>query len=118
MDKGQQHPGRVAWEVQAGGRSKEWGRVDGLFIIEDKKDAEIKELRAHIGHYRKQSGGAEQGGQGLPLRRTIGLEEVWGIVVEDEIESRKKLDVQRKKLQKESLKNSRVCQKGSGQRQE
>ena len=30
----QQHPGRVAWEVQAGGRSKEWRRVNGLFDVE------------------------------------------------------------------------------------
>ena len=68
---------------------------------EDKKDAEIKGLRAQIEHYRKQIGGEEQGRQGFPPRRESGLEEVWGLEVEDEIESRKKLDEQRKKLQKE-----------------
>ena len=49
----------------------------------------------------KQIGGEEQGRQGLPPRRESGLEEVWGLEAEDEIESRKKLDAQRKKLQKE-----------------
>ena len=68
---------------------------------EDQKDAEIKELRAQIEQCRKQSGEAEEGGQGLPLRRESGLEEMWRREVEDEIESRKKLDEQRKKLQKE-----------------
>ena len=40
---------------------------------EDKKDAEIKELLAQIELYRKQTGGEEQGGQGLPPRRETGL---------------------------------------------
>ena len=75
----------------------------------DKKDAEIEELRAQIEYYRKQRGGEEQGGQGLPPRRESGVEEVWGIDAEDEIESRKKLDEQRKKVV--ALKNSRVCRK-------
>ena len=42
-----------------------------------------------------------QGGPGLPPRRESGMEEVWGMDVEDEIESRKKLDERRKKLQNE-----------------
>ena len=61
----------------------------------------IKELRAQIEHYRKRSGGEAQGGQGLPPRRESGMEEEVGMDFEDEIESRKKLDEQRKKLQKE-----------------
>ena len=36
---------------------------------EDKRDAEIKELRAQIELLQKNSGGAEQGGQGLPTER-------------------------------------------------
>ena len=44
---------------------------------EDKKDAEIKELRSQIEHCRQQIGGEEQGGQGPPPRRESGLEEVW-----------------------------------------
>ena len=29
----QLHPGRVAWEVQAGGRRKDWRMVYGLFDL-------------------------------------------------------------------------------------
>ena len=41
-------PAGLRGKLQAGGRSKEWGRVNGLFDMsgeEDKKDAEIKGLR-------------------------------------------------------------------------
>ena len=48
----------------------------------------------------KNSGGAEQGGQGFPLGKESGLEEEWCMDVEDEIENRKKLDEERNKLQK------------------
>ena len=60
-----------------------------------------KELRAQVEHYRKQSGGEAQGGQGLSPRRESGMEEECRMDVEVEIESRKKLDEQRKTLQKE-----------------
>ena len=68
---------------------------------EDERDAEIKDLRAQIELLQKNSGGAEQGGQGFPLGRESGLEEKWGMDVEDENENRKKLDEERKKLQKD-----------------
>ena len=72
---------------------------------EDKKaksqEAEMKALHAQIEHRRNQNGGDAQGRQGLPSRRESGMEEEWRMDVEDEIESRKKLDEQRKKLQKD-----------------
>ena len=46
---------------------------------EDKRDAEIKELRAQIELLQKNSGGAEQGGQGLPLGKESGLEKEWRV---------------------------------------
>ena len=73
-----------------------------------------KELRAKAEHCQKQNGEGVQGGQGLPPRRKIGMEEEWGMDFEGEIESRKKLDEQWKKLQKDLRdvqKNSRVCRK-------
>ena len=57
---------------------------------EDKRDAEIKELRAQIELLQKKSGGAEHGGQGLPLVKESGLEEEWSKDVADENENRKK----------------------------
>ena len=56
---------RKYWQAVAA-RTGEWSTFGGE---EDRKaksqEAEIKELRAQIEQYRKQSGGAEQGGQGL-----------------------------------------------------
>ena len=57
---------------------------------EDNRDAEIKELRAQVELLQWKSGGAEHGGQGLPLGKESGLEEEWGMDVEDENENRKK----------------------------
>ena len=72
---------------------------------EDRKskylEAENKELRAKQEHYQKQNGEGAQGGPSLPPRRESGMEEEWGMDVEDEVESRKKLDEQKRKLQKE-----------------
>ena len=108
----QQHPGRVAWEAQqrvVKGQRALRHRVER----KTRKTVRIEELRAQIEHCWKQSGAEEQGGQGRPLRSESGLEEEWSMDVEDEIESRKKLDEQRRKLQKElrDVENSRVCRK-------
>ena len=69
--------------------------VHGLFDVE------------RGGRQKVQTFGGEgaQGGQGLPCRRESGLEEEWrmDMDVEEEIESRKKLDEQKRKLQKELL---------------
>ena len=75
--------------------------------VEDRKstglEAENKELRAKLEYYEKKEGKGTQGGQGLPSRRESGMEEEWRMEVdaEDEIESRKKLDEQKRKLQEE-----------------
>ena len=65
--------------------------------------AENKELRARLEALEKKEGEGVQGGQGLPSRREGGLEELWSVEMdlEDEAESRKKLDEQKRKLQKE-----------------
>ena len=47
-----------------------------------------------------QNGEGAEGGQGLQPRRESGMEEECGMDFEGEIESRKKLDDERKKLQK------------------
>ena len=63
-----------------------------------------KELRARIEVLEKKGGEGAQGGQGFLSRRESGMEEEWGMdmdVEEDEIESRKKLDEQKRKLQEE-----------------
>ena len=51
----------------------------------------------------RQEGEGAQGGQGLQSRRESGMEEEWrtDMDLEDEVESRKKLDEQKRKLQKE-----------------
>ena len=66
-------------------------------------EAENKELRARLEALEKKEGEGVQGGQGLPSRRESGLEEEWCVEMdlEDEAESRKKLDEQKRKLQKE-----------------
>ena len=51
----------------------------------------MKRLWAQIEHYRKQRGREAQGGQGLPPRRESGMEEEWGMDVEDEIEEPKEV---------------------------
>ena len=70
---------------------------------EDRKsksqEAEIKELRVKVEHHEKTEWRRSPGRPSL--RRESGMEEEWGLDVEDEIESRKKLDEQRKKLQKD-----------------
>ena len=72
------------------------------------------ELRARLETLKKGGEGA-QGGQGLPSRRGGGVEEEWGMDmdVEEEVESCKKLDEQKKKLQGElrEIENSRVCRR-------
>ena len=61
-------------------------------------EAENKELRARIEALEK-----EGGVQGLPSRSESGSEEEWSVEMdfEDEVERRKKLDVQRRKPQTE-----------------
>ena len=89
-----QHPSGVAREVQAGGCRKEWIDVKRRGRQKGQKIGEAVE---------KKEGEGVQGGQGLPSRRESDLEEVWGMEMdlEGEVESRKKLDEQRRKLQKE-----------------
>ena len=66
-------------------------------------EAENKELRARIEALEKMEWEGVQGGHGLTSRRESGLDEEWRMEMdlEDEVESRKKLDEQRRKLQKE-----------------
>ena len=62
---------------------------------EDKKlksqDAEIKELRAQVDRLRRQGKEAGQDESVGPVRKESGIEEDWGMDVEEEGESRKKL---------------------------
>ena len=97
-----QHPSGVAREVQAVGCRKEWIDVKRRGRQEDQKFGEALE---------KKEGEGVQGGQGLPSRRESDLEEEWGMEMdfEGEVESRKKLDEQRRRLQ--MLKSSHVCRK-------
>ena len=60
--------------------------------------------RYHVVEAKEKKGGeGAQGGQGFPLRRESGMEEEWRMemYLEDEVESRRKLDEQKRKLQKE-----------------
>ena len=61
------------------------------------------DLRARVEALEKKKGEGAQGRQGLPSRRERGLKEEWreDMDIEDETESRKKLDDQKKKLHKE-----------------
>ena len=104
-------------------RTGEWSTGSSTSIGEEdgkskSQEAEIKELRAKVEHYQKQNGEGAQGGQGIPPSRESGLEEEWTMDFEDEIESRKMLDEQKKKLQKylrDVTKLSCVCvERGSG----
>ena len=93
-----QHPSGVAREVQVGDcRSGEEERKNRSL------EAENKELRARLEALEKKEGEGVQGGQGLPSKEKSGMEEEWGMDmdVEEEIESSKKLDEQRRKLQME-----------------
>ena len=66
-------------------------------------EAENNEFRARLEALEKKGGEGSQGGKGPPQRRESGMEEEWemDVTVEDEIESRKKLDEHKRKLQKE-----------------
>ena len=70
-----QYPGRIAWEVQAGGRSEDLGMVNRLFDVsgeEDRKakklEAENKELRAKLEHFQNQNGAQGEEAR-LPTRK-------------------------------------------------
>ena len=104
----QQHPGGAAREVQAGGCCKVGRVVYSLFDVEVEEDrktrsleAENKELRARIDAMEKKKG--VQGGRSIPSKEGGDSEDVWGefMEVEDEAESRKKLDERKKNVQKE-----------------
>ena len=89
-------------------RSGEWSTGSSTSSGEEERrneslEAENKELRARLEALEKKEGEGDQGGQGFPSRRESGLEEAWGaeMDLEDEAESRKKLDEIKKKLQKE-----------------
>ena len=84
--------------------------VHGLLNLRERKTGgtkawrqQNKELRARLEALEKKEWEGVQGGQGLPSGRESGLEEEWGVELnlQDEVESRKKLDEQRRKLQKE-----------------
>ena len=60
-----------------------------------------QEFRSQVERHRRQRGEAEQDGPSDPVRRESGLEEDCGMEVEDEVERRKKLDEQRKRLQRQ-----------------
>ena len=91
------------WQAIAA-RTGDWSTGSSTSSGEDRKttslEAENKELRARLEALEKKGGEGVQGGQGLPSMGGSGLEEQWGmdVDVEDEIESRKKLDEQKRKL--------------------
>ena len=93
---------RQALAAKSAGRSTVLSASSGE---EDRKtrslEAESKEVRARIDAMEKKEGA--QKGAGIPFKEDGDLEEVWGdcMKVEDEAECRRKLDEQRKKLQKE-----------------
>ena len=66
------------------------------------QEAEIKELRAQVEQLRRQQRGeAGHEGQCDPTRIETCLEEDWNMDVEEEVENKKKLDEQRRTLQKQ-----------------
>ena len=81
----------------------------GFFTSSGEEDRRSKhfgaenEPRARIEALEKKGGEGALGGQGIPSSRERGMEEAWGMDmdVEEEIESRKKLDEQKRKFQKE-----------------
>ena len=91
-------------------RNGEWSKGSSTSSGEEDTRAKIlevenKELRARIEALEKKEGEGVQGGQGLPSRRESALEEERGMEMdlEAEVESLKKLDAQRRKLQNELL---------------
>ena len=66
------------------------------------QDAVIKELRAQVEQLRRQQRVENgQGDQGDSTRRESGLEEDWNMEVDEEVDDKKKLDEQRRTLQKQ-----------------
>ena len=65
------------------------------------QEAEIKELRAQFEHFRGQRGEAGQDGASDSVRKESVVEKDWSMEEEDEVESRKKLDDKRKRLQRQ-----------------
>ena len=99
---------RVKYRQANAARIGEWSTGSSTSSgEEDRKskilEAESKELRARMEALEKKGGEGAQGGQGLPSRRESCMEEEWrmDMDVEDEIESRTKLDEQKKKLLRE-----------------
>ena len=93
------------WQALAA-RTGDWSTGSSTWEEDGKSkslEAENKELRARLEALEKKEGEGAQGGQGLPSRRESGMEEEWRMDMDfgDEIESRKKLDEQKRKLQKE-----------------
>ena len=95
-------------QVHAGGRCKIRRMIHRLFDVKWERrqkaqslEAENKELRARIDGLEKKEG--VQRGQSIPSREGSDSEDVWGefMEVENEAETRRKLDEQKKKLQKE-----------------
>ena len=81
---------------------KDWRMVYGLFDVKRRGRQKVHMFcRQKIRSFGEE-GRRSQGGQGLPSRRESGMVEGWdtGMDVE-EIQSRKKLDEQNRKLQKE-----------------
>ena len=61
----------------------------------------MSQLRAQVEQLRRQQKVGEGAGQGESARRESGLEEDWKMEVDEEVDSKKKLDEQRKRLQKQ-----------------
>ena len=109
-------------------RTGEWSTGSSTSSGEEHKvqkfgGRKIKELRARIEALEKRGGEGAQGGQGLPSRRESGMEEEWrmDMDVEEEIETRKNLDEQKRKLQKELREFEKflvIVERGSGKPQE
>ena len=85
-------------------RTGEWSAVPSTSSREEDRkskslEAGNKELRA-IEALEKKGGEGAQGGQGNPSRRESGMEEEWGMDmdVDEEVESRKKSDEQKKEV--------------------
>ena len=66
------------------------------------QDMDIKKLRAQVEQLQRQQGVDKvQGVQGESTRRESGLEEDWNMEVAEEVDNKKNLDEQRKRLQKQ-----------------
>ena len=104
----QQHPSRAAKKVQADSCDENW-RLVGCSSSsgeEDKstsQEAEIEELRERVELFREHRGAAGQEEQSGSARKGSGLQEDLVVKVEEEFENgenKRKLDEQRKRLQK------------------